>query len=212
MSGFATDAFGICRSCSSLPNAFIMNGLCVKCQSNQVYNSTLGACQCAMGKTWSGNLCVSACHNDELMDKSGNCFTCGMNEIISNGACVCQSGFTRNSCGLCTINCPAGSFLFMGTCAICPVSMNYLPAIVGCVCPNGFYMDPITNICARSPFVVPNCSAGTFYDANAQRCVSCPASCASCSNLNNCTTCARGYTLNNGICSSVCGDGIIMGS
>lgn len=79
MPGFATDAFGMCQACSSLANAFIMNGLCVKCQSSQVYNSTLGACQCAMGKTWSGNLCVSACNNDELIDKSGNCFTCGMN-------------------------------------------------------------------------------------------------------------------------------------
>jgi hypothetical protein len=136
-----------------------------------------------------------------------------MNEVISNGACVCQSGYTRNSCGICSLSCTENTFLFMGRCAMCPVNMNYMPAIGGCVCPNGYYMDPISNTCAVSTFIVPSCQSGTYYDNNAQRCLNCSANCAACtSNNSGCTACSRGYNLNNGVCVAICGDGVVVGS
>lgn len=90
--------------------------------------------------------------------------------------------------------------------------MNYLQSINGCVCPNGFYMDPIANICQRSTFVVPTCSNGTYYDNSTQKCLSCPATCTACVSSSSCTSCSTGYALNAGLCQTRCGDGLIFGS
>jgi hypothetical protein len=87
--GYAADGYGVCQICSSLPNAFILNGLCVKCSNNMVFNALLNTCECPSGKTRNGNLCVSTCNSDELLDTYGNCYTCGLNEIISKGTCTC---------------------------------------------------------------------------------------------------------------------------
>lgn len=62
--GYAADGFGVCQTCSSLPNAFILYGLCVKCSNNMVFNVSLNTCDCPLGKTRSGTLCISTCNND----------------------------------------------------------------------------------------------------------------------------------------------------
>lgn len=210
--GYVDDGYGGCQICSSFPNAFILNGLCVKCSNNMVYNSKLNICECPLGKTRSGNICISACNNDELLDSRGNCFTCGLNEVISNGVCVCQAGYTRTSCGSCTISCTGNTFLFMGRCGSCPLNMNYMAAIGGCICPDGYYMDPVSNICAASNFNLPSCQSNAYYDTNAQKCLNCPNNCAICNSSNTCASCNKGFGVNNGVCQTICGDGVIAGS
>lgn len=108
----------------------------------------------------------------------------------------------RSECGSCQLSCGIGYFVFMGQCALCPLNMNYLQAIGGCVCPNGFYMDPIANICQRSTFILPTCTNGTYFDNSTQKCLACQATCTNCVSLSACTSCSTGYALNAGLCQT----------
>lgn len=80
------------------------------------------------------------------------------------------------------------------------------------MCPNGYYMDPILNTCSVSSFILPNCPAGTYYDSNGQKCMNCSANCVNCTSNTICTSCSRGYNVSNGVCMTICGDGVIAGS
>jgi hypothetical protein len=73
-------------------------------------------------------------------------------------------------------------------------------------------MDPVSNTCAASNIIIPSCQSNAYYDTNVQKCLDCPATCATCRGSNTCATCSRGYSLNNGVCQSVCGDGLVVGS
>jgi hypothetical protein len=89
--------------------------------------------------------------------------------------------------------------------------MNYFQQIAGCVCPNGYYLDPISNYCQQSTFFVPVCSNGTFYDNATQKCAVCSSVCTSCVSSSSCTSCQSGFSLNGGICQPICGDGLVRG-
>lgn len=164
---------------------------------------------CPFGKDELGSSCVARCESNELLDKNGNCYSCGQNMVISNGSCICANGYVQDGCGGCKINCRSNEFQFMGLCAICPMSTIYMKDINGCVCPNGYYLDGNTNSCEKSPFVIPDCSIGTFYDSSSNKCSACPSSCISCLLANKCTNCLQGYNLREGTCQSICGDGLI---
>lgn len=97
----------------------------------------------------------------------------------------------------------------MGLCAMCPMSTIYMQNINGCVCPNGYYLDGKTNTCEQSPFIAPDCSPGTYYDTSMNKCTICPSACISCLSNNECSSCRQGYDLQQGICRSICGDGLI---
>lgn len=64
ISGYASNNFGGCEECSSLPNTYMLNNYCVSCANNQIYDSNAGVCSCPSGKVLRGATCISACNND----------------------------------------------------------------------------------------------------------------------------------------------------
>lgn len=64
MMGYAANGFGVCHPCSSLPNTFMLNGFCATCSNNMVFNASSSTCECPLGKTLSGAICISTCNND----------------------------------------------------------------------------------------------------------------------------------------------------
>lgn len=58
-----------------------------------------------------------------------------------------------------------------------------------------------------------NCPQGQYFDANSG-CLPCSSTCKTCKTANQCSTCANiGYSPNQqGICTPVCGDGLIVGN
>ena len=206
--GFAHNSAKVCTACHELTNGFLINGFCSVCPKTMV---VIGgrSCGCPSGKVLKGSMCVSQCQSDELLDVNGNCFTCGSNQVISNGQCVCSTGYSLNSCGVCTLTCGSGQFPFQGGCAICPLNTIYKAEINGCDCPSGYYKN-IFGVCEQLVLRPIDCAAGQYFDAN-NGCVACPGSCKTCSSANKCDTCAtQGYTPNSaGVCTPKCGDGII---
>lgn len=156
--GYAYNAARICTACSSLPNGFLINGICSVCPNNLVYNGNNG-CGCSGGKVLKGAVCVSQCKADELVDASGHCYTCGNNQIISNGQCVCISGYALNSCGICVLACSSGSFNYQGGCAVCPLNTVFNADIGGCTCPTGYYQDNF-GVCAKVVLRPIDCAQG----------------------------------------------------
>jgi hypothetical protein len=209
--GYAFNAARVCTLCSSIPNGFLVNGICSVCPGNTVYDGA-SKCRCPAGKTAQGSRCISQCQADELLDDKGNCYTCGSNQVISAGKCVCASGYTLNDCGVCTLGCSGNQFAFRGACATCPLNTIYNPAINGCACPSGFYMDTY-GVCQKLILVPIACPDGQYFDST-NGCQACSASCKTCKSANVCTACAtRGYTPNSaGSCVPNCGDGLIVGS
>lgn len=170
------------------------------------------ACGCPQGKFAQGSICVSQCQNDELLDKDGNCYTCGLNQVISNGQCVCAVGYTLSSCGVCVLGCQAGQFAFQGACATCPLNTVFNPAINGCTCPSGFYKTT-SGVCEKLVLQAINCPSGQYFDSSSG-CQACSPSCATCKSATQCLTCANaGYSANSqGVCTAICGDGLIVGA
>ena len=170
------------------------------------------SCGCAQGKVLQGMTCVSQCQSDELLDASGNCYTCSTNQVISNGRCVCKTGYSLNSCGVCTLSCGNNQFPFQGGCAICPLNTIYKAEINGCDCPTGYYKDNF-GVCQKLVLKPIDCPAGQYFDSN-NGCSACPGSCKTCSSATKCTSCATaGYAPNSaGVCTPKCGDGLIIGA
>jgi len=210
-SGYAYNSAQICTACSQLSNGFIINGYCSVCPKNMIVIGG-NTCGCPQGKVLQGVSCVSQCQADEILDANGNCFTCGSNMVISNGQCVCATGYSLNSCGICTLACSSGYFAFQGGCAVCPLNTIFRPEINGCDCPTGFYKDTY-GVCQRLVLKPVDCSAGQYFDSNLG-CVACPGSCKTCSSATKCLSCATtGYVPNSaGVCVTQCGDGLILGN
>jgi hypothetical protein len=208
--GYAYNSGNVCTSCTSLPNGFLVNGVCAVCPGSTVYNGN--TCACPQGKVSQGSLCISQCQSDELLDSKGNCYTCGNNQIISNGQCVCAPGYTKNSCGVCSLACSANQFTFQGACATCPLNTVFNAAISGCACPSGYYMDNF-GVCQKLTLQAVTCPNGQYFDSN-NGCLACNSSCKTCKSATQCLTCsASGYSANpQGVCNPVCGDGLIVGS
>jgi hypothetical protein len=208
--GYAYNSGRVCTACASLPNAFLVNGICAVCPGSTIYNGN--TCSCPQGKVAQGSLCISQCQNDELLDKQGNCYTCGLNQVIANGQCVCASGYSFNSCGVCVLSCSANQFAFQGACATCPLNTVFNTAINGCACPSGFYMDTY-GVCQKLVLQAVTCASGQYFDSN-NGCTACSSSCKTCKSATQCITCATaGYSANSqGVCTAVCGDGLIVAS
>jgi cysteine-rich repeat protein len=170
------------------------------------------SCGCAQGKFAQGSICVSQCQNDELLDKDGNCYTCGLNQVISNGQCVCAAGYTLSSCGVCVLACQADQFTFQGVCATCPLNTVFNVAIKGCACPNGFYKTT-SGVCEKLVLQAISCPSGQYFDSS-NGCQACSPTCATCKSATQCLTCANaGYLANpQGVCTTICGDGLIVGA
>ena len=98
--GYATNSAGVCTVCSSLDNAFIINGVCAKCPGGKVFDGR-SACVCPAGRVEQAGMCIAQCKSDELVDASGNCYSCALNQIVSNGRCICKAGYRISSCGVC---------------------------------------------------------------------------------------------------------------
>ena len=209
--GYGFNSASVCTLCSDLPNGFILNGICSVCPNNLVYNNN-GGCSCTGGKVLQGVTCISQCQADETIDSNGNCYTCGINQVISNGQCVCITGYSLNTCGICTLACSSGQFTFQGGCAICPLNTVYKSEINGCGCPTGYYKDNF-GLCAKVVLRAISCTAGQYFDSN-NGCVACPGSCKTCSSSSVCLTCSTtGYAPNSvGTCAPKCGDGLVIGS
>lgn len=66
-------------------------------------------------------------------------------------------------------------------------------------------------VCEKVTLAPLSCDAGFFFDSS-RGCVACPAGCKSCTGLNTCTSCTQtGFSVVNGACATVCGDGLIAG-
>lgn len=136
------------------------------------------------------------------MDSDGNCFTCGINQVLSSGICVCVNGYVPDKCGGCSLNCNSNQFAFMGQCSFCPLNMVYYQLIQGCICPQGYYLDAISNICSKSTFLpVVQCASSQFFNNVTSQCTNCSTYCTNCSSQSLCTVCITGYSLSNGYCS-----------
>lgn len=209
--GFAYNSAQVCTICSSLPNGFLINGVCSVCPRNMVYNGNNG-CGCPAGKILQGASCVSQCQPDEILDNQGNCYTCGNNQIISNGKCICRTGYSLNSCGICVLACSPGQFSYQGGCAVCPLNTVFNTQINGCSCPDGYYKD-VYGICSQVVLKPVDCPSGQYFD-NTNGCVACPGSCRTCKSATQCTSCATtGFSPNSqGTCVPTCGDGLILGA
>jgi cysteine-rich repeat protein len=85
-------------------------------------------------------------------------------------------------------------------------------AINGCTCPTGFYMDSF-GVCQRLVLRQVSCPDGQYFDST-NGCTPCGSSCRTCRSATQCITCATaGFSANaQGICSPVCGDGIVAGT
>jgi Domain of unknown function (DUF4215) len=68
-------------------------------------------------------------------------------------------------------------------------------------------------VCQKLTLQPLNCPAGQYFDSN-NGCQACSASCQTCKSANQCITCANaGYSANSlGVCTPICGDGIIVGT
>lgn len=210
-SGYAYNSGKVCTICSSIPNSFLINGICSVCPSGLVYNGNYG-CDCPAGKVKQGSSCIGQCQADELLDSQGNCYTCGNNQVISGGKCICKTGYVLNSCGVCTLSCSSGQFPFQGGCAVCPLNTVYNVQIGGCSCPDGYYKDNF-GVCAQVVLKAITCPDGQYFDST-NGCVACPGSCKTCSSATKCTSCTTiGYAPNAaGTCVPKCGDGLVVGS
>lgn len=209
--GFAFNSAGICTTCSSLPNGFLVNGVCAVCPNSMIYNGQ--SCSCPLGKISQGALCISQCQGDELLDAKGNCYTCKSNQVISGGRCTCAPGYSMQSYGACALTCSNNQFIFQNSaCAACPLNTVYNSAIGGCACPSGYYMDRY-GTCQRLILTNVNCPQGQYFDGNSG-CLPCSSICKTCKSANQCTTCASvGFAPNQqGVCTPICGDGLIVGS
>ena len=208
--GFASNSAGVCTSCSSLPNGFMISGHCAVCPFSMVYNGN--ACACPLGKVLQGGSCVSQCQGDEILDGKGNCYTCKNNQVLSNGACVCAPGYVQQRDGPCVLSCAGNQFVFQNSaCATCPLNTIYNPLINGCACPSGFYMDSY-GTCQKLVLHGISCPAGQYFDSNSG-CLPCAASCKTCKSATKCITCANiGFSANSqGVCTAICGDGLVVG-
>ena len=209
--GYAFNSARICTACTSLPNAFLINGVCAVCPNSMVYNGQ--TCACPLGRISQGALCVSQCQGDELLDVSGNCYTCKSNQVISGGKCTCAPGYIMQSDGACSLTCTGSQFVFQNiACATCPLNTVYNPSIGGCACPFGYYMDAY-GTCQKLVLQNINCPTGQYFDNNSG-CLPCRPTCKTCKSANQCITCASvGFTPNQqGVCNPICGDGLIVGS
>lgn len=132
--------------------------------------------------------------------------------MISNGGCVCKTGFSKNTCGVCSLTCNSGQFPFQGGCAVCPLNTIYKEEINGCDCPTGSYKDTY-GVCQTLALIPISCLSGQYFDTT-RGCVACPGSCRTCSSATRCTACATtGYAPNSaGVCITQCGDGLILGA
>ena len=109
------------------------------------------------------------CTSQEHPLEPGVCYKCGMGQeyAVDFGQCLpCPAGYISGlgepcrGCGLgqtsdashgSCIDCPAGTFSASeGPCIPCPPGLVPDPSQVGCVCPEGFQLDPETNLCAYS--------------------------------------------------------------
>lgn len=61
--GFALNSGRVCTACASLPNGFMINGVCSVCPNNLIYNGNQG-CSCPSGKVLQGSTCISQCKSD----------------------------------------------------------------------------------------------------------------------------------------------------
>ena len=184
--GFIKNNGGSCVICSSLSNAFLINGFCAQCPHSQMtYNPTLKVCECPLGWNIKGGKCIQNCNPDELIDSNGTCYSCPRNMIPNNGTCVCSKGYVSNglNCG-CTISCTSSQFEYQGGCGQCPLNMIYNPTLKGCVCPQGYYWSNLLSVCEKSPIGPTNCPQSQYYDFTHKKCMNCIANCYSCNSSN----------------------------
>jgi len=91
------------------------------------------------------------------------------------------------------------------------LNLQYRAEIKGCACSDGLYINNY-GVCEKVPITPVTCDAGSFFDSS-KGCVACPAGCKSCSSATVCTVCLQGgYSVVNGVCQTVCGDGLIAGT
>ena len=160
--GYATNSAGVCTVCSSLSNAFIINGVCAKCPGGKVFDGR-SSCVCPAGRVEQGGICAAQCKNDELVDANGNCYSCLLNQVASNGRCMCKAGYVMSSCGACELSCSSNEFVFQGGCATCPLNTIYSEQTKGCVCPSGYYKNSY-DICERLTLKAVDCPEGQYFD------------------------------------------------
>ena len=191
--------------CSNIPNTL---GL---------VPNTNSTCYCITGYQWSS--LINGC-------------------VVSSGSCPITTPFISPSTGLCISSCPSGYYpnVIYNTCTPCKytcetctnstncascsaINSRYFVANE-CVPMSGYYESLLRNAAACvSPY--ETCSSSTvcitclpgFY-MNVNTCISCTTfniNCTTC-NASGCLVCAPGSLLSSGLCISVCGDAILVGS
>lgn len=91
------------------------------------------------------------------------------------------------------------------------MNLQYRTEIKGCACPDGLYLNNY-GVCEKVTLTPVTCDAGFFFDNN-KGCVACPAGCKTCNSATACTACTQnGFQVVNGLCQTVCGDGVIAGT
>jgi cysteine-rich repeat protein len=226
---------GVCQQC---PPGTQWNGqTCaqfgVPCGQNSVYNVTINMCQCLSNfynisgvcqqcpanSQWNGQQCIQII---APVNPSGPNITCpgGTNCVLlcSNypnvvyssalNQCICATN-TYFISGYCQ-SCPQG-WTFNGATCVQPVQTCPLNSVLNgntCVCVNGYIQYPSGCVSSVVPPGPVSCADGMYYNSRNKKCVLCPNGCASCTNGNTCKKCSPGYSVQNGQCNEICGDGI----
>jgi hypothetical protein len=159
--------------------------------------------------------CLSCNYTCGTCSGSIICNTCSTtsNRILINGTCEPAPGYYDNGtsnavlcvspCSNCTsatvcISCLTGNYLSGTTCVPCSTTIANCTQcdVTGntcSLCAAGFIYNSATNLCDLNPCVDSYC-------------LSCPVS------LSVCVNCTPGFGFVSGVCTSICGDSILVGT
>lgn len=176
--------------------------------------------QCGQNAYWNGQQCVctqptdswngQACTPNQPYPSPNPPAQCGPSAYWNGVTCICNivgyqwTGFNcimpqPSSCGQ--------NSVWNGTTCVCFVSNSYWNG-QGCVPA----LPPLPPAGPTGPghrhHHQGSCSAGTFFDQPAQKCLPCTEGCISCTNCTECLNCGPGYSKVGLICKEICGDGL----
>jgi len=183
----------------------IENGTCVDCAQPNCKSCTanINSCiECKSPFNLNDEKCVDVCPNGKY-PSNGKCLPCkeGCSECNLEGQCdKCKSGYYYLN-GECFKSCPAGFYPNCKTdqCEKCDESCD------GChgngaencsVCAKGYFLNG--EACMKPE----KCSPGTYANTDDFSCAPCKVLyCKECSDANTCTSCNKGFTLEEGQCN-----------
>ncbi|CAD8112980.1 unnamed protein product [Paramecium sonneborni] len=146
-----------CLSCSDINQT--LNGQ-FQCICNQGFIQIMTHCE----------QCITPCLTCNLTTTF--CLSCvDINHELNNGACICKQGYltlSTSQCIQCNSDCKTCS-ISIDKCDSCIDLNKEVDQLYQCVCKQGFYLDPINNICKE-----------------------CDSSCSICT-IDRCITCKQGY-------------------